>query len=105
MIIFLLRKIFSRKDRYPLSDERDMIKIKCVNKECTAPDRIFEFDEFLFGATGPGNENEIGSQPFLIECPFCHTNNLVWLKRPGLTKQCSLQADIILVKDEPLDFR
>lgn len=105
MMSFLLRKIFRRKDEPLISGERDMIKIKCVNKKCTSPDGIFEFDEALFGATGPGKEDEIGSQPFLIECPSCHTNNLVWLKRPGFTRQRSLQADIILVKDEPLDFR
>jgi hypothetical protein len=82
-----------------------MIKIKCVNTNCTSPDGTFEFDEALFGATGPGNEGEPDSQPFVIECHYCHTNNLVWLKRPGFTKHASLEASIILVKDEPLDFR
>lgn len=102
---FLWRKIFRRPSPFTLFGGRDVIKIKCVNKNCTSPDGTFEFDEALFGATGPSTKDDPTSQPFVIECHYCHMKNLVWLKRPGYIRSVSLQADMILVKDEPLDFR
>lgn len=60
-----------------------MIRIKCVNPNCTAPDGAFPWDERAHVEDGgrlaePGEE---GAVSFVAECPYCGTENKIWLKR------------------------
>lgn len=75
--------------------------VKCVNKACTSPDGTFEFDTSKLEVTGPAQPNEQGAKQFVVECPFCGTKNLIWLK----TQSKSYGADITIVKRGSLDFK
>lgn len=79
-----------------------MIRIKCINPKCTAPSGIFEFDDSKIGAAGPASLNEPSAMRYIINCPFCNTKNMVWLKR---SVSSFYGLDAIFVKDEPQDIR
>lgn len=106
LFIFSWRNLFGRRRRFNPVDGQYMIQIKCRNPECTAPGGIFEFDESAFGAIGPGTayitDKTKNIKPFIIECPFCHTDNLVRLEMPY---GAAYGMDVIIVKDRPLDFK
>ena len=93
------RKLFDSLKRI-IGMGPSMIRIKCRNPDCTAPDHIFEYDDNRIGANGLGDSDSPDSVLYFIDCPFCQTVNPVWLKRKGL----SYGLDVIIVKDEPLDF-
>ncbi len=78
-----------------------MIHIKCINPNCTAPDGVFEFDDEAIGAAGPSGPKGPSGMRYVIDCPYCGTQNMIWLKRPST----SYHMDVIIVKDEPQDFR
>jgi hypothetical protein len=99
--LFPWRKIYGHRKRLYSSDGRYMIRIKCINPKCTAPDGIFEFDDSKIGAAGPSGPEAPSAMRYVIDCPYCGTKNMVWLKRPS----ASYRMSAIIVKDEPQDFR
>lgn len=79
------------------------VRIKCVNENCTAPGRIFEFEEKNLGTSGPAKPNDLDAREFVVKCPFCGTMNSIWLKmRPS---SVSYGMGVTIVKDTPLDFK
>jgi hypothetical protein len=60
-----------------------MIRIKCTNTHCTAPDGVFSWDEraHVEGGGGLAEPGEEGAVSFVAECLYCGTENKVWLKR------------------------
>ena len=100
------RNLFGHPRRFILGDGQYMISVKCRNPECTAPSGVFEFDEVSFGAIGPGTtyatDKDRNVKPFIIECPFCHSDNLVRLEMPH---GAAYGMDVIIVKDRPLDLK
>jgi hypothetical protein len=88
-----------------------MIRIRCINPYCTAPDGIFVFDEKAVGTAGPSKKGEQNAQRYAVECPFCGTLNMVWLNNPkrisidDFSKKASVDMDMILVKKGLTDFK
>jgi hypothetical protein len=82
-----------------------MIRIRCVNRNCTSPEGIFEIDENEFGAEAPAKSGEDGARQYIIKCPFCGTENLVWMKTQRAFQKAAYGADFVIVKKEPQDFR
>ncbi len=69
-----------------------MIRIKCVNPRCTAPERKFLWDERAHVETGggPAEPSDPGAVAFVAECPYCGTENKIWLsqgKKDDLVKK------------------
>lgn len=60
-----------------------MIRIKCVNPNCTAPDGVFSWDEraHVEGGGGLAEPGDVGAVSFIAECPHCGTENKIWLKK------------------------
>jgi len=58
-----------------------MIRIKCVNPHCTAPEGKFLWDEnaHLKGNFKPAKPDDPEAISFVSECPFCEIDNKVWL--------------------------
>lgn len=104
--IKFIKRIFTRFNRKSYFQEHPstvrMLHIKCVNPNCTAPFGIFEFDDEAVGAAGPSGPSMPLAQRYVISCPYCGAKNMVWLKRPN---SISSHMDVIIVKDEPQDFR
>lgn len=59
-----------------------MVRIKCVNPSCTSPSKRFDWDEGKHVGRGGGTAKprEPGAVRVIAVCPFCSTENLVWLK-------------------------
>lgn len=56
-----------------------MIRIKCTNPNCTAPERRFAWDDLAHAEGGPAQPGDMGAISFLVDCPYCGTENKVWL--------------------------
>jgi hypothetical protein len=89
-----------------------IVKIKCINKCCTAPDGIFEYDVNQLGASGPAGPDSENTAFFIIKCPYCETMNKVRLERTPMayrTKGASYSIGGLLVDDRlgvaDIDFR
>lgn len=58
-----------------------MIRIRCVNPKCTAPAKTFAWDET--GHVGPGGgiaqPHAPGAKSLIITCPYCATEQKIWL--------------------------
>jgi len=62
-----------------------MIRIKCINPSCAAPESKFSWDDRAHAEGGPAQPGENGAIAFFADCPYCGTENKVWLfkaKRP-----------------------
>ncbi len=59
-----------------------MITIRCINPECKAPNRKFQWDESKYGE-GLAQPHEPGAVRVIAVCP-CGTKNAVWVR--GLKK-------------------
>jgi hypothetical protein len=61
--------------RNPLEDM--MIRIRCINPNCTAPDRIFSWNErpHLQADGRLARKGDDGAVSFVERCPFCATKN------------------------------
>jgi len=59
--------------------EESMVIIKCINPNCTAPHRKFEWDETPHG--GLADPHAEGAARVIAVCPSCGTENAVWVKR------------------------
>lgn len=60
-----------------------MVTIKCINPNCTAPERKFTWDETPHG--GLATPREEGAKRVIAYCPFCGAENPVWVKKPQPT--------------------
>jgi hypothetical protein len=60
-----------------------MLKILCCNEKCTAPGRIFQWDERLNlladGKLAKKGDNDAVS--FVERCPYCGTNNIFYVTK------------------------
>lgn len=60
-----------------------MLRVKCINPNCTAPEGKFTWDERAhvnrYGGVAQPDEPEALS--FLVDCPYCGIENKVWLKK------------------------
>lgn len=59
-----------------------MIRIKCVNSDCSSPDGKFDWDESLYVDEGGGvaAAREPGAKRVVAVCSYCAAQNGVWLK-------------------------
>jgi hypothetical protein len=59
-----------------------MVRIKCVNLNCTSPTKSFDWDETKRVNPGGGvaQPHEPGAVRVSAVCPFCSAENLIWLK-------------------------
>ena len=60
-----------------------MLRIKCINPNCTAPEGKFAWDERarVNGGSGVAQPGESGALSFIADCPYCGTENKIWLKK------------------------
>jgi hypothetical protein len=60
-----------------------MLKIQCCNKECTAPDRIFPWNErpHLQVEGKLAQEGDDGAVSFVVQCKHCGTKNKIWVTK------------------------
>ncbi len=65
-----------------------MILIKCINPQCSSPTNSFDRDETseLEEKGAIATPHEKGAVRVIAVCPFCGTENTVWVKRAKLTK-------------------
>jgi hypothetical protein len=56
-----------------------MLKIQCCNEKCTAPGRIFQWNErpHLEADGRLAKEGDEGAVPFILLCPSCGTKNKI----------------------------
>jgi len=59
-----------------------MVIIKCINPNCTAPNRKFEWDESQHVEAGGGiaQPHEAGAVRVIAVCKYCGTENAVWVR-------------------------
>jgi hypothetical protein len=60
-----------------------MLKILCCNEVCTAPDRIFQWDEQIhLQSDGKlAKEGDDGAVSFVERCPSCGTRNKFYVTK------------------------
>ena len=60
-----------------------MLRVKCTNPNCTAPEGEFLWDEraHVEGDGGLAQPGEAGAISFLADCPYCDNENKIWLKK------------------------
>ena len=58
-----------------------MIRIKCINSKCTAPEGKFTWDDRAHAEGGPAQPGESDAVAFIVECPYCGIENKVWLRK------------------------
>ena len=56
-----------------------MLRIKCINSSCTALEGKFLWDDRAHAEGGPAQPREPGALAFIVDCPYCGTENKVWL--------------------------
>ena len=58
-----------------------MLRIKCVNEKCAAPDRVFLWNErpHLEAEGKVAKEGDEGAVSFIVPCKYCGTKNKIWL--------------------------
>ncbi len=60
-----------------------MLKILCCNEKCTAPGRIFLWDErsHLLAEGKLAKKEDEGAVSFVERCPSCGTKNKIWVTK------------------------
>ena len=60
-----------------------MLKILCCNEKCTAPDRIFLWNErpYLEADGKLAKESDEGTVSFIVPCKYCGTRNKIWVTK------------------------
>jgi hypothetical protein len=56
-----------------------MLRIKCINPKCTAPVGKFTLDDSSHAEGGAAAPGDKGAISFLVDCPYCGTENKIWL--------------------------
>jgi hypothetical protein len=60
-----------------------MLKILCCNEKCTAPGRIFQWDEHPhLEADGKlAREEDEDAVSFIVQCKYCGTKNKIYVTK------------------------
>ena len=60
-----------------------MLKILCSNEKCTAPGRIFQWDERrnLLADGKLAKEGDEGAVSFVVQCTSCGTKNKIYVTK------------------------
>lgn len=68
-----------------------MIRIKCVNKNCSGPTKSFDWDESPHVEDGGrvAAPRESGAKQVIAVCSYCGEQNKVWLK--GVRKKDTIR--------------
>ncbi len=71
-----------------------MLKIKCCNERCTAPGRLFQWDDRRnLRADGRlATEEDVDAVSFIERCPYCGTRNKI---RVTKVKETEVTRDAI----------
>ena len=69
-----------------------MLRIKCINSSCTALEGKFLWDDRARAEGGPAQPGEPGAVAFIVECPYCGTENKVWLRKVKKTNSVTRGA-------------
>jgi len=71
-----------------------MLKIKCCNEKCTAPERIFPWNErpHLRADGRLATEDDEDAISFIERCPYCGTRNKI---RVTKVKETEVTRDVI----------
>jgi hypothetical protein len=66
-----------------------MLKILCSNEKCTAPDRIFLWNErsHLEADGKLAKEGDEGAVSFVVPCKYCGTRNKIWVTKVRKTEE------------------
>ena len=66
-----------------------MLKILCCNEKCTAPDRIFSWNErpYLEAEGKLAKEGDEGAVSFVVPCKYCGTKNKIWVTKVRKTEE------------------
>jgi len=66
-----------------------MLKISCCNEKCTAPDRIFLWNErpHLEAGGKLAKEGDEGAVSFIVPCKYCGTRNKIWVTKLRKTEE------------------
>jgi len=66
-----------------------MLKILCCNEKCTAPDRIFLWNEcpHLEADGKLSKEGDEGAVSFVAACKYCGTRNKIWVTKLRKTEE------------------
>ena len=55
-----------------------MVRIKCINSNCTSPTKSFDWDDRPHG--GIAAPHAEGAKRVAARCSYCRTENYVWVK-------------------------
>jgi hypothetical protein len=60
-----------------------MLKIKCCNPDCSAPDGIFTWNErsHLLAEGRLAQEGDDGALSFVVQCKYCGTKNKIYVTK------------------------
>ena len=60
-----------------------MLKIQCCNEKCTAPGRIFQWNErpHLEAEGRLAQEGDEDAVSFIVQCKYCGTKNKIWVTK------------------------
>jgi hypothetical protein len=60
-----------------------MLRIQCLNPNCTAPDRIFTWNErpHLLAEGKLAQEGDDGAVSFVVQCKHCGTKNKIYVTK------------------------
>jgi hypothetical protein len=58
-----------------------MLRIKCINPRCSAPEGKFNWDDQAHAEGGVAAPRETGAIAYIVLCPYCGTENKIWLKK------------------------
>ena len=66
-----------------------MLKILCINEKCTAPDRVFSWNErpHLEADGKLAKEGDEGAVSFVVPCKYCGTKNKIWVTKVRKTEK------------------
>jgi hypothetical protein len=77
-----------------------MLKILCVNEKCTAPNRIFLWNErpHLEAEGKLAEEGDEDAVSFIVSCKYCGARNKIWVTK--LRKTEEITRDIGYISGE-----
>lgn len=60
-----------------------MIRVRCINPNCSAPSKTFQWDEtkYVDSDGGIAQPDEPGAIRIVVCCPYCQTEMGVWVKK------------------------
>lgn len=60
-----------------------MLRIQCINPSCSAPNRIFPWNERprLLAEGRLAQEGDEGAVSFVVQCKYCGAKNKIWVTK------------------------